>query len=112
MLRSIQSLVQIGQRSLNGVELAEVSPVLPVAESTTFAPGSTPYPAGLSAREIDVLRLIAAGRSNPKIAELLTISLNTVTRHISHIFNKTGTGNRVEAAMFAMRHEIEVAPVG
>jgi DNA-binding NarL/FixJ family response regulator len=62
------------------------------------------WPAGLTGREVEVLRLIAAGRSNRAIAEALFISLNTVLRHVSHIFTKTGVANRAEAAAYATRH--------
>jgi DNA-binding NarL/FixJ family response regulator len=60
--------------------------------------------AGLSPREAEVLRLIAAGRSNRDIAEALVISPNTVARHISNIFDKLGVTNRTEAAAYAHRH--------
>jgi DNA-binding NarL/FixJ family response regulator len=59
---------------------------------------------GLSSRELEVLRLIAAGKSNPQIAEELVISLNTVQRHVSNILAKTGLANRTEAASFATRN--------
>jgi DNA-binding NarL/FixJ family response regulator len=59
---------------------------------------------GLSSREIDVLRLLAAGRSNQQIADELVISLNTVRRHVSNIFDKAGVANRVEAAAYARDH--------
>jgi DNA-binding CsgD family transcriptional regulator len=62
------------------------------------------WPAGLSSREVEVLRLIAAGRSNRAIAQALFISPNTVLRHVSHIFAKTGVANRAEAAAYATRH--------
>jgi DNA-binding NarL/FixJ family response regulator len=55
----------------------------------------------LSARELDVLRLIAAGRSNAQIADELVISQNTVIRHVSNIFAKTGAANRAQAAVYA-----------
>jgi DNA-binding CsgD family transcriptional regulator len=61
-------------------------------------------PGGLSAREAEVLRLVAAGKSNQQIADELVISLNTVVRHVSNIFNKIGAANRVEAASYATRH--------
>jgi class 3 adenylate cyclase/DNA-binding CsgD family transcriptional regulator len=63
-----------------------------------------PYPGGLTKREVEVLRLIAAGRSNQHIADELVISLNTVARHVSNIFAKTGVANRAEAATYASRH--------
>jgi DNA-binding CsgD family transcriptional regulator/tetratricopeptide (TPR) repeat protein len=60
-------------------------------------------PGGLSAREVEVLRLLAEGKSNPEIAAVLVISRYTVDRHINHIFSKIGASNRVEAAAFAHR---------
>jgi DNA-binding CsgD family transcriptional regulator len=63
-------------------------------------------PAVLSPREMEVLRLIAGGSSNRKIADKLVISLNTVARHISNIFDKIGAANRTEAAAYAHRHGI------
>jgi ATP/maltotriose-dependent transcriptional regulator MalT len=62
------------------------------------------YPDGLSQREGEVLRLVAQGKSNPEIATELSISLNTVTRHLNHIFAKIGTNNRTEAAVYAIQH--------
>jgi DNA-binding CsgD family transcriptional regulator/tetratricopeptide (TPR) repeat protein len=68
------------------------------------APAAPAWPAGLTGREVEVLRLIAAGCSNRAIAETLFISPNTVLRHVSHIFAKTGVANRAEAAAYATRH--------
>ncbi len=63
----------------------------------------------LSAREIEVLRLIAAGKTNDEISHSLVISASTVSHHVSNILAKTGTGNRTEAAAYAHReHLIEV----
>jgi DNA-binding CsgD family transcriptional regulator len=61
------------------------------------------WPAGLTGREVEVLRLIAAGHSNRAIAEALFISPNTVLHHVSNIFAKTGAANRAEAAAYATR---------
>jgi len=69
-------------------------------------PGSAtahPRPAGLSAREAEVLRLVAAGRSNREIAERLVLSEHTVANHLASILNKTGSENRAAAAAFATR---------
>ncbi|HWC28679.1 MAG TPA: helix-turn-helix transcriptional regulator, partial [Dehalococcoidia bacterium] len=67
-------------------------------------PESTQPHNGLTAREIEVLQLVARGRSNQQIADELVISLNTVARHVSNIFLKTGAANRAEAAAYAARH--------
>ena len=61
-------------------------------------------PCGLSPREAEVLWLLAAGKTNKEIAFGLGISEKTVVNHVSHIFEKTGAGNRVEAAAFAAKH--------
>jgi DNA-binding CsgD family transcriptional regulator len=61
------------------------------------------YPDSLSEREVEVLRLVASGKSNKQIADELVISLNTVTHHVSNIFNKSGSTNRTEAAAYAHR---------
>jgi HD-GYP domain-containing protein (c-di-GMP phosphodiesterase class II) len=61
-------------------------------------------PAGLSPREIEVLRLIARGMSSRQIAERLSLSTKTVRNHTEHIYAKTGAGNRVSASLFAVEH--------
>jgi DNA-binding CsgD family transcriptional regulator len=67
---------------------------------------SAQSPAGLSTRELEVLRLVAGGKSNAQIADELVISQNTVIRHVSNIFAKTGVANRAEAASYAHRNGI------
>ena len=68
---------------------------------------STPtYPHELTAREVDVLRLVAAGSSNQEIADTLVISDRTVNSHLVHIFNKLGVNSRAAAAAFAIRHKL------
>jgi predicted ATPase/DNA-binding CsgD family transcriptional regulator len=73
-------------------------------ERTPTVSATTP-PASLSAREIEVLHLIAGGKSNREIATALTISLNTVARHVSNIFDKIGAANRTEAAAYALTNK-------
>ena len=51
----------------------------------------------LSERELEVLHLLAHGNSNQEIAEVLVIALDTVKRHVTHIFEKLGVHNRVQA---------------
>jgi DNA-binding NarL/FixJ family response regulator len=60
------------------------------------------WPAGLSGREVEVLRLVSRGMTRRQIAQRLTISENTVRHHLSHVYDKTGTTNRVSATLFAM----------
>ena len=61
---------------------------------------------GLSLREVEVMRLVAAGKSNRQVADELTISVNTVRRHVSNIFDKTGVANRAQAAVYAKEQGI------
>ena len=61
-------------------------------------------PAGLTQREVEVLRLLARGLSNKKIAQQLVISPKTVGNHVEHVFAKTGASTRAAAGLFAMQH--------
>jgi LuxR family maltose regulon positive regulatory protein len=58
-------------------------------------------PEPLSERELDILRLIAAGRSNQEIAEILVIAVSTVKTHINNLYGKLGTNRRTEAIAIA-----------
>jgi len=64
------------------------------------------YPDELTAREVDVLRLMAIGRSNKDISQVLSISLNTVATHVRNILTKTDCANRTEAAGYARRNDL------
>jgi ATP/maltotriose-dependent transcriptional regulator MalT len=64
------------------------------------------YPAGLTGREVEVLRLVASGRSNPDIAAELFLSEKTVARHLSNIFTKLDVRSRTAAAAFAFEHHL------
>jgi NarL family two-component system response regulator LiaR len=57
----------------------------------------------LTGREVEVLRLVAAGKSNQHIADQLGIAEITVRTHVSRILDKLGLENRVQAALFALR---------
>lgn len=78
----------------------------------TTAPKTAPPPAsatgslavGLSAREVEVLRLVAQGDTNRQIAETLEISVKTVNTHLTNILNKIGCENRTAATTFALQH--------
>jgi DNA-binding CsgD family transcriptional regulator len=61
---------------------------------------------GLTARELEVLRLLAAGRSNREIAESLVISEHTVARHVQNIFAKLDVSSRAAAGAFAFEHDL------
>jgi HD-GYP domain-containing protein (c-di-GMP phosphodiesterase class II) len=63
-------------------------------------------PAGLSEREIEVLRLVAQGCSNPEIAKSLYISRRTAEHHVQHVYRKIGVSSRAAAALFALEHDL------
>ena len=98
MLRSsLASARELGWRALEE-RIAEK------LERLTNAPAAATASDELTPRELEVLRLIAIGRSNADIALALAISLNTVATHVRSILGKTGSANRTEAAAYAMRH--------
>jgi HD-GYP domain-containing protein (c-di-GMP phosphodiesterase class II) len=61
-------------------------------------------PAGLTPREVEVLRLLVRGLSNKEIAQELVISRRTAGAHVEHIYAKLGVSNRARASLFAMKH--------
>lgn len=64
------------------------------------------WPAGLTDREIEILRLLARGRSKKEIAKELVIAPGTVHTHVTHIYAKIGSSTRAGAALFAMEHDL------
>ncbi|WTG30754.1 response regulator transcription factor [Streptomyces decoyicus] len=67
-------------------------------------------PDGLTAREVEVLRLVAEGRSNPEIARTLHVSTATVKTHINNLFAKAGLRDRAQAIHYAYRHGLAHPP--
>jgi len=76
---------------------------LVTATLATTGPAPT-LPDDLTTREVEVLRLIAAGLSNTEIAAALVLSAATVKTHINHIFQKTGARDRAQAVRYAYQH--------
>ena len=64
------------------------------------------YPAGLSAREVEVLGLVASGMTSAQVAKELFISPNTVNRHLHSIYGKLGVSSRAAATRFAAEHRL------
>jgi pimeloyl-ACP methyl ester carboxylesterase/DNA-binding CsgD family transcriptional regulator len=74
--------------------------------SSFLQSGPDATPDGLSRRELEVLRLLAQGRSNSEMSGELVLSVRTVARHITNIYGKIGAQNRAEATAYAIRHDI------
>ncbi len=90
--------VALGMRAL-------ADQALSVLGRSAAAPTSVAYD-GMSQRELEVLRLIAEGRSNREIGERLFISQHTAANHVRSILQKSGCGNRAEAAAYAVHRKL------
>jgi DNA-binding CsgD family transcriptional regulator/tetratricopeptide (TPR) repeat protein len=78
-----------------------------LAARLTATPDTPPvYPAGLSVREVEVLRLLALGRTNREIGETLFLSERTIDAHVRNILTKTNMDNRAAAARWAAEHRL------
>jgi len=80
------------------------APDAPAAAAAPGADGAAADGAGLTAREADVLRLVARGLANKAIAAELALSVNTVERHLTNLYRKIGCRSRTEATVFALTH--------
>ena len=103
---------QLGDRESAGLELAAAEDVFvrlgaaPDLAKVTLLRDRTTFPDGLTAREVEVLALVARGKSNREVAAALFISEKTVARHVSNIFVKVGVSSRTEAAAYAFEHQL------
>jgi DNA-binding NarL/FixJ family response regulator len=87
-------------------DAAAARALLARSRAAALAPPRPAYPDGLSEREVEVLRLVAAGKGNQEIADNLVISRNTVLRHVNNIYAKTAAANRVALANYAHSHRL------
>jgi HD-GYP domain-containing protein (c-di-GMP phosphodiesterase class II) len=101
----IASLVAADVRA-GRLDRAASDAVLAAAGHTPRAASRGAWPAGLSDREVEVLALIARGRTNKEVAAQLHLSPKTVGRHIENIYVKTRVNSRAGAAVFAMEHRL------
>ena len=91
-----------------------LDPQGPVAVAGEVAGGVQPspsktlpgYPAGLTAREVEVLRLVAQGLTDAQVAEQLVISPHTVNAHLKSIYSKIGVPSRSAATRYAIEHQL------
>src|SRR5947209_10424616 len=92
-------------RAMTPVQALAAYKALPV-QSAFQVKRSPAYPAGLTAREVEVLRLVAAGLTDAQVAEHLVISLRTVSTHLTSIYNKLGISSRAAATRFAVESRL------
>ena len=78
----------------------------PAPPPITTVTSSPTYPAGLTAREVEVLRLVAGGLTDLQIADKLILSPRTVHAHISSIYSKLGVTSRSVATRYALEHHL------
>ena len=97
---SLAISIELGMRPL-------MARVVEKLDRIASQPGPAPtYPDGLTQREVEVLRLIALGRSNQEIAVELVLSLRTVERHITNIYRKIEARGRADATSYTLGHDL------
>jgi DNA-binding NarL/FixJ family response regulator len=106
-----QALSDLGDDDSAAQELAEAHATFVRIGAKPDAHRLIPEPArrlpgGLTEREVEVLRLVATGKSNPQIATALVLSEKTVARHLSNIFGKLDVSSRTAAAAYAFEHRL------
>jgi DNA-binding CsgD family transcriptional regulator len=96
----LESMVRSGQLDREAVE----SVLNAAGQHPTRSRSS--WPADLTDREIEVLRLICRGQTNKQVASALTVSPSTVDHHVRHIYHKAGVRTRAGATLFALEHDL------
>jgi predicted ATPase/DNA-binding CsgD family transcriptional regulator/DNA-binding XRE family transcriptional regulator len=107
--RQLRAAATLAREIGNEQRLAEAQAALAELGEASD-PGAAPRPGGLTARQAEVLRLLAAGLSNKQIAAELQLSPATVERHLATTYRKLGVTGRVDAARYALAHGL-AAPV-
>lgn len=101
-----RGLLDFAHETARELGLAALERRIAAIERDAAPPARPRYPAGLSKREVEVLRLVAAGKGNREIGRMLYLSENTVANHVRNILAKTNSANRTEAAAFAVKHAL------
>jgi HD-GYP domain-containing protein (c-di-GMP phosphodiesterase class II) len=95
-------------RGFGPAAVEALAAVLDMPAIAPISPARQNWPAGLTDREIDVLRLLSTGASRKAMAERLMVSEHTVRHHLEHIYAKIDVSTRVEATLFAIEHDVIV----
>ena len=83
---------------------ADAARAVLAAAGDATVPERSCSPAGLTEREVEVLRLLAHGLSNPEIGKRLVVSRRTAEHHVQHVYAKIGVSSRAAATLFAVQH--------
>jgi HD-GYP domain-containing protein (c-di-GMP phosphodiesterase class II) len=105
-LDSERAAVELRAEARNGKLDAEAVEAVLATAGHAVPPSRKARPAGLSDRELEVLRHIATGSTYRDVARELVISPRTAAHHVQHIYNKIGVSTRAAAAMFAMENDL------
>ena len=103
---AVMNRVMTSLTTLKSAESLPSKPQTPSSSKESSVSSSSLNHAGLTEREIEVLRLIARGATNREIAEALVISEGTVKNHISNILSRLGLRDRTQAAIYAREHDL------
>jgi len=103
-IRRALEQVTAGQPAIDPAVQQHLLDVITASEPRDNAGLAPQFPGGLTAREAEVLTLIAQGLSNSEIAGRLMVSETTVKSHINHLFAKTGVRDRAQAVTYAYQH--------
>jgi ATP/maltotriose-dependent transcriptional regulator MalT len=101
--RSMTPEQALATRPAEGSPSVQATPPSPTAASSNHP---VRHPEGLTPRELEVLRLLAVGLTNPQIAERLVVSLPTINTHVAALFNKLGVNSRSAATRYAVEHHL------
>ena len=102
--RNFAALWKLGRALTPEQALALEGQEIVLPSSEAVSPPAVTYPADLTEREVQVLRLVAQGLTNAEIADELGLSKKTIAHHLTHIFNKTTSENRASVVAFAFQH--------
>jgi DNA-binding NarL/FixJ family response regulator len=101
-----EGLALTGEQAIDIALTRRASPAAPIASAQSAALLSPSYPAGLTAREVEILRLLAQGLTYAQIADHLVITRRTVNAHLTTIYDKLGVHSRAAATRFAVEHHL------
>jgi DNA-binding NarL/FixJ family response regulator len=95
-----------GEARAGRLDADAVAAVLTAAGQAPPGRRNTPWPAGLTAREVEVLRLLARGLTREQVAAELFMAEKTAGHHAESIYRKLGVNSRAAAALFAAQHDL------